>query len=908
MKNTNIVFVAGRRFFSLSVAVVLILSFLAILPGNTYLTPVVSAAKLTGNTLKQQATKECEAEAKKRNIANNELNYWVERCVINYTNVYEGANPSSQSCQQIVADPSVIGGVRFSGTDEACVAGQMLGEKAVLRDGGNEEATVRKVCKTKDTNQRAATDGEIAACKKGYQGAKNKKSREEACKDYNNDSARHLKPACIAGYNAQKNNATTASIDTAAIDRREEESQDSEANVCDGMGPLAWIVCPLVSATLETINTLDNLINDLLTVNTKAIFDTQDTTSSGARYKQAWSDFRSIALGLIAIAALVTIIATAFGFEIFDAYTIRKVLPRFLVAIIFITLSWNVMNFLIQLSNDAGNGIRALIYLPFKDMVINFNAASGIFSWGVIVGAFAATGFSLIGLLSFAVTGLIAVLIAFLVLIVRELIIILLVIIAPIGIACLILPNTRKAWQLWQNTFTAMLVVFPIISAMIATGRVFAATITANDSAGAAGDIVNNIIAFIAYVLPYLLLPFAFRAAGGLMATLAGISNDRSKGVFDRLRGFRENKRQKRYQDAIQSKNRLGRTPIGSITRRMHLADQGGLSLGSKGRARYRAASQSLLNKTTAEMLKADDGRAANDDDGTALAIQKGMTRSRYLKEYADKMRQAGFSDAEAKRRALDSLGAMEASFGAMIGTPASRAAAFRARAMSATAYGVDPMNPDATYQQMFRDAADMVNSGLMTEADTIAAFKQNKSRADISGFSFMDGIRQVQETRKSGTVTSEQAKKLRKSALAGSRPGEILAGRHETVTALAPEMTAQLNAAVESGDQTAVMQELAALAGKYDAMASISPKNAKIMADNVFGQTLKSAGDKLEYRIKDAAGNPTDQTMTIRQMIEAFRNNSQFLDLRREYAAREERAAREITQHINEQIDPNQT
>lgn len=307
---------------------------------------------------------------------------------------------------------------------------------------------------------------------------------------------------------------------------------------CADSDALGWIVCPVVKATNTIIGQLDNAINDLLTVNTSKLFGDNQT---GEAFHKAWSSFRIFALGFVVIMALVVIISTAFGYEILDAYTIRKVLPRILLAIIGITLSWSILEFLITLTNDVGNGIRAIIYAPFNglDGKIDLDDSFGILTTVLTGGAFLVLG--AMGLLSFGLTALLAVLCAFMVLVLRELIIIVLVIMAPIAIACLILPNTRKFWQIWQNTLTAMLLAFPIISAMIATGKVFSQVTLAFEPE----DLIYSMVAFFAYILPYFMLPFAFKFAGGALATIGGLANDRSRGAFDRLRKYRGDKMEK---------------------------------------------------------------------------------------------------------------------------------------------------------------------------------------------------------------------------------------------------------------------------------------------------------------------------------------------------------------------------
>ncbi|HSD56184.1 MAG TPA: hypothetical protein VLA92_03460, partial [Candidatus Saccharimonadales bacterium] len=242
----------------------------------------------------------------------------------------------------------------------------------------------------------------------------------------------------------------------------------------------------------------------------------------------------------------VMVVSQAAGVEILDAYTVRKVLPRLLFAAIFIALSWDILEFLCQLSNDAGKGIRTLIYAPFQEL----NKTSGGLGGGssfvlTLLGTGAVIGFGWIGLLSFALTGLLAVLVACAVLVFRKMLILLLVMMAPFAIACYILPNTQKGWKIWKDALMSALIVYPIISAFIAIGRVFAIT-----SFSAPGiQIVNQLIGFIAYFAPYFLISLAFRLAGGFIATIGGVVNDRSRGAFDRLKNFRGNQLQQNMKD-----------------------------------------------------------------------------------------------------------------------------------------------------------------------------------------------------------------------------------------------------------------------------------------------------------------------------------------------------------------------
>jgi hypothetical protein len=311
--------------------------------------------------------------------------------------------------------------------------------------------------------------------------------------------------------------------------------------------PLTFFICPVITILNGIVDSLDGLITNMLDVNSDQIFGGNSQTSEA--YYKAWSSFRNISLGLMVLAGLVVLIAQALGLEILDAYTIRKVLPRILIAAIGITLSWPLMKFAIDFTNTLGLGIRHLIYAPFSALggKIDLHFTHSIFSGGLDNFFFGASGFvlgtvgfgaALLGtalligvILSMAATAALAVFIAFMVLILRQVAIILLVLIAPVAIVSYILPNTSKLYNFWWDSFSKALLMFPLIAAFIATGRVFSAITLANNT-----DIVSKMIGFIAYFAPYFLIPVTFRFAGGFVRQLGGFVNDRSKGMFDRLR------------------------------------------------------------------------------------------------------------------------------------------------------------------------------------------------------------------------------------------------------------------------------------------------------------------------------------------------------------------------------------
>jgi|GEM_PF-6395371 len=319
-------------------------------------------------------------------------------------------------------------------------------------------------------------------------------------------------------------------------------SQDLSLSCHAGLNPLNWLICGIVKGLVGIVSALDDAINSQLSVGTNGSSDNPDqifANSDGScgtggqcdAYKTAWSSFRDIALGLIAMATLLVLIAQALGLEILDAYTIRKVLPRLLIATIGISLSWQLMKFFVTLTNDLGFGIRYLIEQPFVGINTSIHLSLAQ-SGAVLIPTIVGVAMGVFGLLTFVGMAALAVLVGFATLVLRQIVIIMLIILAPIGLAAYILPNpnTQRVFKLWWESFSKALLMFPLIAGFIAAGRVFSA-IAVNQSTG----ILSQIIGFIAYFAPYLMIPMTFRFAGGALSGMANLVNSRAQGGYGYL-------------------------------------------------------------------------------------------------------------------------------------------------------------------------------------------------------------------------------------------------------------------------------------------------------------------------------------------------------------------------------------
>ncbi len=299
---------------------------------------------------------------------------------------------------------------------------------------------------------------------------------------------------------------------------------------CDwSANPLTWFMCPLLDLTQRIINQVGGFITDQLEIDANKYF----TTDSSNPIYQAWNGVRLISLSMLVIIALIMVIAQALSLEFVDAYTVKKVLPRLAIAVIAISLSWELLRLSVILSNDLARAVQSLILTPFGDLK-NASIGGGQVSLAAVGGLVASQALGILGALSFLVTAAAALLIAFFAIILRQMLVILLVIVAPLAIIASILPNTQKLWKIWHESFFGALLVYSIITGFIVLGQVFGKI--AEVGAGAAGPW----IALVATYIPYFLIPKAFTMASGLVGTLGGMVNDRSRGVFDRLKKSRQ--------------------------------------------------------------------------------------------------------------------------------------------------------------------------------------------------------------------------------------------------------------------------------------------------------------------------------------------------------------------------------
>ncbi len=316
---------------------------------------------------------------------------------------------------------------------------------------------------------------------------------------------------------------------------------------------LEWIVCPVLRGMDEIVVNLYGFVEDQLCFSTT---DKNSTSSSAGAVScnsgnnltqpvhNAWSIMKNLTAAILVIVMLIMVISQAFGTGPFDAYTVRKLLPKMVAAAILIQVSWFLAKWLVDISNDVGKGIASLMYAPFGPNVSDINhALAGIGATGAIVGFSAFAGFAalvafsgltVVGILIIALSGLAAILVGFLVLLFRKVLILLTIITIPLAFVAWIVPGGDKYWKLWRENFLKLLAMFPLIMVIIAAGRIFG-TIVSQAGSSNTGTTGEHIVALFAVLVgffgPLFILPKTFKWGGTALNGLGGALVNSTKGL-----------------------------------------------------------------------------------------------------------------------------------------------------------------------------------------------------------------------------------------------------------------------------------------------------------------------------------------------------------------------------------------
>ncbi len=266
-------------------------------------------------------------------------------------------------------------------------------------------------------------------------------------------------------------NTTEATEETTAV-----ETTTVETRTCDdSLGSLGWLVCPTTGKISEAVDWLYEKNKDLLEINPVE-------ASEESPIYLIWKYCLGIANVAFIIFLLIAVYSQITGVGISN-YGIKKALPKLIVAAIMVNLSFLVCSLAVDVSNIIGNGLRGVFTsvqeatvpamlsvehytdaetgLAMADMYSSLASGTAVMTG---VGAIAFEGGEIWMLIPAVLGALVAVVTSLITIALRQVVVILLIMIAPLAIVAYIMPNTENLFKKWKDLLVKMLVFYPAYS------------------------------------------------------------------------------------------------------------------------------------------------------------------------------------------------------------------------------------------------------------------------------------------------------------------------------------------------------------------------------------------------------------------------------------------------------------
>lgn len=407
----------------------------------------------------------------------------------------------------------------------------------------------------------------------------------------------------VEDYNACKDKISGGDLSDA--DEPDASEGDETSCAIDGIG---WILCPVLTFLGQVTDAAYSFVSALLEV--QPIL----TTGASKETYEAWSIMRNFANVAFVIAFVVIIFSQVTSVGISN-YGIKRMLPRLIIAAILVNISYWICAIAVDVSNIFGASMKAL----FDSMKAGISVPEGgTFSgggWAAGVGAVIAGGTAvgvalyvgLAALIPALIAALIAIITVFLVLTLRQALIILLVVVSPLAFVAYLLPNTENWFKQWRKLFGRLLAMYVII-AFIFGGSALASKIVIASSDNMAVQVAGAAVA----VIPLFITPIVMKAGGGALAKF-GVNNI-NKGPLDSARrgaeGYAANRRILRQSRALNGVGYSMPGYKGNLQRKMR-------------RDAINASRASGLNSAKTRYLA--DAAAAQNPDGTENQFARQM-------------------------------------------------------------------------------------------------------------------------------------------------------------------------------------------------------------------------------------------------------------------------------------------
>ena len=333
----------------------------------------------------------------------------------------------------------------------------------------------------------------------------------------------------------EENNTTEEEKSQETSDQTEGNTEgsaedDEVENTCyDQVEGIGWLVCPTTGVFAKAIDAIYGIIEDILTI--------QPMTANGeSPVYIVWQYARDITNIVFVILLLVVIWSQLTGVGI-NNYGIKKVLPRLIIAAVLVNLSFIICALAVDASNILGVSIRGFFQNVQETAVQNSDISAGtswtdlvagLFGGGAVAGiAIVATGgfkaflWMLIGAV---IAALLAVFTGLVTIALRQAVVFMLVMIAPLAFVAYLLPNTEKWFKKWKDILFSMLIFYPMFSLLFGAAQLAGWALIASSNGNGFWVILGMAVQVVPLFLSVSLMKMSGTILGTVSNKLSGIT------------------------------------------------------------------------------------------------------------------------------------------------------------------------------------------------------------------------------------------------------------------------------------------------------------------------------------------------------------------------------------------------
>ena len=333
------------------------------------------------------------------------------------------------------------------------------------------------------------------------------------------------------GISEGLNDVSNMAADEAGDDLQEATDEiegGTSGDTCkDSLGAIGWLVCPTTGKISEAVDWLYDKIEEILVINPVEMKD-------GSPIYEIWKYMLGVTNIVFIIFLLVVVYSQLTGYGITN-YGIKKTLPKLIVAAILVNLSFVICSIAVDLSNIVGNSLRGLFTSIEETTMSSMNITGGMkmseMYASLAGGSTLAIGAGMVAfetgaiwmLIPTILGAIVSVVIGLITIALRQAVVALLIMIAPLAIVAYILPNTDKWFKKWKDLLVKMLVFYPMFSLLFGASSLAGWAIIASASDGF-GVILGVAVQIFPLFFSWSLMKMSGTVLGTINSKLTGLA------------------------------------------------------------------------------------------------------------------------------------------------------------------------------------------------------------------------------------------------------------------------------------------------------------------------------------------------------------------------------------------------